>query len=109
MGELDFLKCCGKVTDAKAALGNIDIFLIILPGLDHNAEALLKTYNLNLITGENPSIVLSRLETVLTKKVTTLKALNKLETEMNAQKLETKKNPETSKLRRNLKNLRLCL
>ncbi|MCJ7633492.1 hypothetical protein MUP77_14035 [Candidatus Bathyarchaeota archaeon] len=106
MGELDFLKSCGKVTDAKAALGNVDIILIILPGLDHNAEALLKTYDLNIITGENPSIALSRLKAALEKKVTTLKALSKLDTEMKAQsgrgELETKK-----KQRRSLRNLRL--
>ncbi len=104
MNELDFLKCCAKATDAKAARGNIDIILMILPGLDYNAQALSKTYNLNLITGENPSMALSRLGTALTKKKTTIKALSKLENEMN---VDDKDPGQKTKIQRTLRNLRL--
>ena len=112
MGELDFLKCIGKVTDAKAALGNIDVVLMILPGLDHNAEALSKTYKLNLIIGENHKIALSKLGTALVKKIEMLKTLSKLETEMKGQEHETESGPRqktSKKKRRRFKALRLCL
>ncbi|MDQ1279718.1 MAG: hypothetical protein QG670_980 [Thermoproteota archaeon] len=95
ISELDFLRYCGKITDAKASNQNIDILLIILPSLTSEAEAISKTFNLSLIIGEKSTIVISKLRTILSEKATALKALSALETETIAETSEINKEPES--------------
>lgn len=88
MGELDFLRYCGKVTDSKASNENVDIILFVLPSLTSEAEVVSKTFDLSLIIGERSSIVISKLRTILSEKAIALKALSTLETETITDKSE---------------------
>lgn len=86
MSELDFLKESTKIIDVK-----VDVYLIVLPGLDAKALELAKAYSprLNIIEDEKPGAALSKLRTALAEKVSVLK------TEMTA--VEALKNSEASK------------
>ena len=83
----------GKIKDTLAAYDNIDIFLLIIPGLDKDAEAIAKTDKLNLLMGENANVVLSKLKANLVEKATTLKALSLLDTKTNIQEQVPEKEP----------------
>jgi len=89
MTEIDLLKNYAKMRDVKATSENVDVFLLVLPELAKDAETLGKTYNLNLVTGKKPNIVLSKLRKALEEKVPMLKALTELEAETEAQEDET--------------------
>ena len=104
MGELDLLKQYGKVRDVKATLDDIEVFQVILPGLDHEAEVAAKSYDLNLIVGKGPRTILSKLKIALAEKVNTLKSLALLENGTSSSELQTPKGSEVSKSKRGLRS-----
>ncbi|UCH02480.1 MAG: hypothetical protein JSV20_01425, partial [Candidatus Bathyarchaeota archaeon] len=72
MNDFDILKTYGKIRDVQTVLGDVDVFTLVIPGLDTEAETLEKSYNINIIAGKNPSVVLSKLKTILAEKISTL-------------------------------------
>jgi hypothetical protein len=84
MNELELLKKYSKIRDIKTAMEKIEAYLLVLPGLDEDARAVVKSYEMNVVQGENPKIAIAMLNSMLIEKVANFK----LEQEVKEQSLE---------------------
>lgn len=69
LSQADIIREYGKILDSKT-----DPYVIVLPGLNSEASALAKSYNMNVIEADKPGVALSKLQVDLATKVLALKA-----------------------------------
>lgn len=89
INEYELLKIYGKIRDVQIEQNKSEIFTLVIPGLDEEAETLAKSYysRAYLIIGNKPSSVLSKLKKVLGERITELKS-ERYEDQMSADKQE---------------------
>jgi hypothetical protein len=73
MNELELLKKYSKIRDIQTAMEKIEAYLLVLPGLDADAKALVKSYDMTVVQGENPKIALAMLKSMLVEKAGSFK------------------------------------
>lgn len=69
MNEIDLLKKYGKIRDIQTLSERIEAFLLVLPGLDADAAALVRSYKMSVAQGNNPKMALSALSSMLAERV----------------------------------------
>jgi hypothetical protein len=69
MTEIELLKKYGKIRDIQTLSERIAAFLLVLPGLDADATALVRSYKMTVAQGDNPSMALSALSSMLAERV----------------------------------------
>lgn len=82
MNEMELLKKYSKIRDIKTISDTIEAYLLVLPGLDADATALVRSYKMSVAQGDNPKMALSVLSSMLAEKV----ASSKLEHESGEKK-----------------------
>lgn len=73
MNELELLKKYSKIRDIQTTSGTLEAYLLVLPGLDADATAIVKSYQMNVAQGDNPKMALSVLRSMLVEKVASYK------------------------------------
>ena len=69
MTEIELLKKYGKIRDIQTLSERIAAFLLVLPGLDADATALVRSYKMSVAQGDNPTMALSSLSSMLAERV----------------------------------------
>jgi hypothetical protein len=74
IAESELIKEYGKILNVDK-----NVFVIAVPGLDHRASVIVKSYNINLVEAAKPLEALAKLKAMLTEKLPMMKANIKVE------------------------------